>query len=313
MRYACFFDTLLIHIVKEEFFMATFLVLGGTRFFGKKLVERLIKAGHTVTIATRGQAQNPFGDAVEHLQFDRTDAAAFEAAVDGRAWDIVYDNICYSPNDAREAVRILEGKAGKLVFTSSLATYDPRDGIRSEEDFNPLAHEVREGNTADFTYGEGKRQVEAVYYQYASFPVVAVRFPIVVGEDDYTERLLFHVQHVLEGKTMAFVSLDARMSYITSDEAAAFLQWAGEKAPAEPFNATATGSYTIAEFIALVEQATNKRAKIAIGGDEATRSPYAVGADWYMTNDKATKAGFTFSQLDGWLLPLIKKLVAAEH
>lgn len=299
--------------MEEEVLMTTILVLGGTRFFGKKLVERLIQAGHTVTIATRGQAQNPFGDAVEHLQFDRTDAAAFEAAVNGRTWDIVYDNICYSPNDAREAVRILEGKARKLVFTSSLATYDPRAGIRTEADFNPLTHEVREGNTADFSYGEGKRQVEAVYYQHASFPVVAVRFPIVVGEDDYTERLLFHVQHVLQREPMAFVSLDARMSYITSDEAAAFLQWAGEEAPAEPFNATATGNYTIAELIALVEEATGERAKIAIGGDDATRSPYAVGADWYMTNEKATKAGFTFSKLDEWLLPLIEKLVAAEQ
>lgn len=293
--------------------MATILVLGGTRFFGKKLVERLLQSGHDVTIATRGQAGNPFGERVTHLQFDRTDAAAFEAAVQGKSWDIVYDNICYSPNDAREAVRILDGKAGKLVFTSSLATYDPRPGIRTEEDFNPHIHEIREGDVSDFSYGEGKRQVEAVYYQQASFPVVAVRFPIVVGEDDYTERLLFHVQHVLERKPIAFASLDARMSYITSDEAAAFLQWAGEEGKAEPFNATASGDYTIAQFIALVEQATGERAKIALGGDDATRSPYAVGADWYMTNDKATRAGFTFSHLHDWLLPLIERLVASQR
>lgn len=293
--------------------MATILVLGGTRFFGKKLVERLLQAGHDVTIATRGQAGNPFGDRVKHLQFDRTDAHAFEQAVKGRTWDVVYDNICYSPNEALEAVRILEGKTNKLVFTSSLATYDPRAGIRTEEDFDPNTHAIRTGSASDFSYGEGKRQVEAVYYQQASFPVVAVRFPIVVGEDDYTERLLFHVRQVLEGKAMAFVNVDARMSYITSDEAAAFLQWAGEEAPAAPFNATASGSYTIAEFIALVEQATNKRAKIAIGGDEATRSPYAVGADWYMTNEKATSAGFTFTHVHDWLLPLLEKLVAAER
>ena len=149
--------------------MATILVLGGTRFFGKKLVERLLESGHDVTIATRGQAGNPFDERVTHLQFDRTDAAAFEAAVQGKSWDIVYDNICYSPNDAREAVRILEGKAGKLVFTSSLATYDPRASIRTEEDFNPHIHEIREGNTADFSYGEGKRQVEAVYYQQSGY------------------------------------------------------------------------------------------------------------------------------------------------
>lgn len=292
--------------------MANILVLGGTRFFGKKLVERLIQSGHTVTIATRGQATNPFGERVTHLQFDRTDAAAFERAVTGRTWDIVYDNICYSPNDALEAVRILEGKAKKLVCTSSLVTYEPKQGARTEADFNPHTYEVRIGNASDFSYGEGKRQVEAVYYQKASFPVVAVRFPIVVGEDDYTERLLFHVQHVLAQKAMAFTNLDARMSYITSDEAAAFLQWAGEQAQPEPFNATASGYYTMAQFIQLVEQATNKRAKIAIGGSDATRSPYAVSADWYMTNDKAARAGFTFTDVHDWLLPLLQKLTKDE-
>ena len=30
------------------------LVIGGTRYFGKLLVQRLVRAGHRVTIAPRG-------------------------------------------------------------------------------------------------------------------------------------------------------------------------------------------------------------------------------------------------------------------
>ncbi|EKN66902.1 hypothetical protein BABA_13477 [Neobacillus bataviensis LMG 21833] len=40
------------------------------------------------------------------------------------------------------------------------------------------------GDSTDFTYAEGKRQAEAVLFQQATFPVVAVRFPIVMGVDD---------------------------------------------------------------------------------------------------------------------------------
>lgn len=293
--------------------MAKILVLGGTRFFGKKLVQRLLNEGHDVTIATHGQAPNPFGDRVVQLKFDRSDSDAFAQAVAGRSWDIVYDNICYSPDEAKAVCEILNGHIQKLVFTSTMSTYNPSEGARTEADFNPSAYGIRMGTRDDFTYGEAKRQAEAVFYKYAQFPVVAVRFPIVVGEDDYTKRLLFHVQHVLNNEAMAFVNMDARMSYITSDEAAQFLHWAAQHAQPEPYNATATGTYTLAEFIELIEQATQQRAKIALGGDDKTRSPYAVGSDWYMDNAKATKAGFTFSVLSEWLPQLIAQLVRAER
>ncbi len=41
------------------------LVFGGTRFFGKKLVERLVSEGHDVTIGTRGKTEDNFGDTVK--------------------------------------------------------------------------------------------------------------------------------------------------------------------------------------------------------------------------------------------------------
>ena len=40
------------------------LVIGGTRFFGLRLVEGLLEAGHAVTLATRGRAADPFGGRV---------------------------------------------------------------------------------------------------------------------------------------------------------------------------------------------------------------------------------------------------------
>ncbi|MGR4032399.1 NAD-dependent epimerase/dehydratase family protein, partial [Bacillus sp. ZZQ-131] len=49
------------------------LVLGGTRFFGKHLVEYLLQAGHDVTIATRGVTEDSFGSAVKRIIVDRED------------------------------------------------------------------------------------------------------------------------------------------------------------------------------------------------------------------------------------------------
>ena len=46
------------------------LVLGGTRFFGKRAVEKLVDNGHEVTIATRGNTPAPFDERVKHVILD---------------------------------------------------------------------------------------------------------------------------------------------------------------------------------------------------------------------------------------------------
>ncbi|EAZ85946.1 NAD-dependent epimerase/dehydratase family protein [Lysinibacillus fusiformis] len=286
------------------------LVLGGTRFFGKKLVELCIENGHDVTILTRGQSGNPFGTAVKQLIVDRDDHDALENALAHTTWDIVYDNICYSPNEAHTICELLKGKTKKLVFTSTLSTYEVNGKLKKEEDFDPYHYQILMGDREEFSYGEGKRQAEAVLFKEASFPVVAVRFPIVMGEHDYTRRLHFHVERILHDQPISLPNIDAQMSYITDEEAAEFLYFVGVTPIEGPYNATASGAISLKELLALIEEESGKRAKISlVGGDEESQSPYGVPADWYMTNAKAEKAGFTFSQLRDWLPNLVKTLV----
>ncbi|MFA1739133.1 NAD-dependent epimerase/dehydratase family protein [Lysinibacillus fusiformis] len=286
------------------------LVLGGTRFFGKKLVELCIENGHDVTILTRGQSGNPFGTAVKQLIVDRDDHGALENALAHTTWDIVYDNICYSPNEAHTICELLKGRTKKLVFTSTLSTYEVDGKMKKEEDFDPYRYQILMGDRDEFSYGEGKRQAEAVLFKEASFPVVAVRFPIVMGEHDYTRRLHFHVERILHDQPISLPNIDAQMSYITDEEAAEFLYFAGVTPIEGPYNATASGAISLKELLALIEKESGKLAKISlVGGDEESQSPYGVPADWYMTNAKAEKAGFTFSQLHDWLPKLVKTLV----
>ncbi|MEG0449981.1 MAG: NAD-dependent dehydratase, partial [Lysinibacillus sp.] len=142
-----------------------------------------------------------------------------------------------------------------------------------------------------------------------TFPVVAVRFPIVVGENDYTKRLHFHVEKVLKQEPISLLNADARMSFITDDEAAQFLYWAG-LAPIEgPYNATAKGSISLKEMVALIEREVGKQAKLAIvGATKDSLSPFAIPADYYMSTEKAEIAGFEFSDLHEWLPNLIRNL-----
>lgn len=286
------------------------LVLGGTRLFGKKLVELCLQNGHNITILTRGQSGNPFGTKVKQLIVNRDDADSLSQALSSTTWDIVYDNICYSPNEALKICEILEGKTKKLVFTSTLSTYEIDGIVKTEEDFNPFNYEIRMGNREDFSYGEGKRLAEAVLFKEAMFPVVAVRFPIVMGVNDYTRRLHFHVERILQEQPISLPNIEAKMSFITDDEAAAFLYFAGITPIEGTYNATAEGAISLKDLLGLIEDATGKHAKISlVGGNEKSQSPYGVPADWYMSTAKAEAAGFTFSQLHDWLPTLVKTLV----
>ncbi len=46
------------------------LVIGGTRYFGRYTVEKLVRDGHDVTIASRGNASDDFGDTVKRVRLD---------------------------------------------------------------------------------------------------------------------------------------------------------------------------------------------------------------------------------------------------
>jgi nucleoside-diphosphate-sugar epimerase len=95
------------------------LIIGGTRFFGKLLLRRLLKEGHQVTIATRRRAVDDFGGNVLRLHADRTDEAAMEAAFKGTAgFDLVFDQMCYTPLDAAISAKVFAGKVGRYVMSS---------------------------------------------------------------------------------------------------------------------------------------------------------------------------------------------------
>ncbi|WP_340022536.1 NAD-dependent epimerase/dehydratase family protein [Paenibacillus sp. FSL K6-1096] len=287
------------------------LVLGGTRFFGKRLVELLLHSqDNEVTLLTRGRTADPFGDRVTRLTADRTDESAFEQAVGDAYWDIVYDNICYSPEEAAAAVRIFAGRAKRYILTSSLSVYDAQPEALTEADFDPVHYPVRSGGKTEISYQEGKRQAEAVLLQRADFPVAAVRFPIVLGTDDYTRRLHFHIEHVLAGQPVGIPNPQAKISFIRSDEAAEFLHWLGHEGSAVtgPVNACSDGTLTIGGVMSIIERVTERNAVVQSEAADGDQSPFGIEESWYMDTSKARSAGFSFLSLSEWFPELVAVL-----
>lgn len=283
--------------------MKSALILGGTQFVGKRLVQLLIDDGIEVTIATRGITPDSFGDRVSRLMINREES--LEQAFKDSKWDVVFDQTCYSSQEAYDTLKVLNDKVKKYIFTSSQAVYDFGTKHKEEsfnpQDFQPVLKTRREYIGYE-GYQEAKRAAEAILFQNADIPVVAVRFPIIIGMDDYTNRLNFHVEHIKEGKPMFIEHPDFRYSFIDSGEAAAFLYSMAKSDFQGPINPGSEDDCSLRELIFLIEGLIGHKANLSIDGDS---SPYNLPGSWSVNTSHARSLGFSFTTLDSLLKTLI--------
>ncbi|WP_223589178.1 NAD-dependent epimerase/dehydratase family protein [Neobacillus bataviensis] len=285
--------------------MKSALILGGTQFVGKRLVQLLLDEGIEVTIATRGKTPDSFGDQVSRLKISREDAGSLHKAFQGKKWDVVFDQTCYSSQEASDTLQALSGKIRKYIFTSSQAVYD--FGTKhKEENFNPLEFNPLLKTRGEYIgyvgYQEAKRAAEAVLFQNAEVPVTAVRFPIIIGKDDYTNRLKFHVDHVKEGKAMFIENPDLRYSFIDSEEAATFLFSMAKSDFHGGINPGSSEDISLKELVTLIEDLTSTEAILQKDGDP---SPYNLPGSWSVDTSFARSLGHNFISLDQLLNRLI--------
>lgn len=274
--------------------MKKILIFGGTRFFGKRLVESLLEAGHDVTIATRGLTVDPFGSTVKRAVVDREDEGQLQKVLEGESYDVVYDSLCYSPNAAKTICKVLYNKVKRYIVTSSMAVYEPSLSLK-ESDFNPYEHPIVYGERKDFSYSEGKRLVESVLFQHATFPVIAVRFPVVIGENDYTKRLWFYVENIIKRKPFVVADIEGDMSFIHEKEAGRFLAWLSSIDVSGPMNACNSGVISMREVIDFVEENTGMEAYIEAKGENI--APYNGITNCTLDNTRARELGFQFREL----------------
>src|ERR671934_825640 len=95
------------------------LVLGGTLFLGRHVVETALDRGDDVTIFTRGQTNPALFPGVERLRGDRDGDLS---ALRGRTWDTVVDTSGYVPRIVRASADLLKD-SGHYVFVSSGSVY----------------------------------------------------------------------------------------------------------------------------------------------------------------------------------------------
>ena len=285
------------------------LVLGGTRFFGVHMVNDLIEKGHEVTIATRGQTPDDFGDSVMRIRLDRTDEDSIKAMISDTHYDVIIDKIAYCSNDVRKVLD--NADCDKYIYMSSTAVYDPLHPDTKEDDFDGNSGELIWCDRPDFSYDVVKRHAEyALWQKYSDKKFVAVRYPFVIGKDDYTKRLYFYVEHVLKQMSMKVDNLDNKMSFIRSDEAGKFISFLVDKDFTGAVNGCSRGTISVKQILDYLKQETGMSAVLSEDGDPA---PYNGLPEYSINTQKAESLGFEFSDINDWIFGLLDYNIDVAH
>ncbi len=183
------------------------LVLGGTRFIGRRLVEALLKRGHRVTILTRGRRLDPWGSRVSRLVGDRRSPKDLARAAPGGK-DAVFDMLSYRAEDASLAVDAFSGRTAHFVQISTCSVYWCTGDFPCpvfEEEFERFGEFDENPGSIEYAYGYGKRRAEEVLFEAhrsTGFPVTTIRMPIVAGEADPSGRYLAYLRRIEDGQPL---------------------------------------------------------------------------------------------------------------
>ncbi len=211
------------------------LVVGGTGFLGGAIVDEAIAAGHDVTVFTRGWHRRRLPNSVKTLIGDRHGDIS---ALEGQHFDLVADTCAFAPDTVLRLLDSLSSDIGCYALVSSASVYDDFSLPGTDED-SPTSRATDEqlamaqnlpcdqrasADAYGDAYGPLKREAEIAAIDRLGDRAFILRSGLLVGADDYTDRLTYWVRRIDQGGRVAAPGDPQRLvQLIDVRDAAAFI------------------------------------------------------------------------------------------
>jgi 2'-hydroxyisoflavone reductase len=218
------------------------LVLGGTLFLGRHIVDSALARHHQVTLFNRGKT-NPdlfAGGEFSHVEKIQGDRKVSLEPLRGRQWDAVIDTSGYLPSTVRASAEFLRDAVEHYTFVSSISVYaEPHPpGLDEDAPLQPLPEGAAEEVTGE-TYGPFKALCEQVIEEVLPGRSLMVRAGLLVGPHDPTGRFTYWVHRIARGgEVLTPGEADRQVQFIDARDVADWIVQMAERRQAGVFNVT---------------------------------------------------------------------------
>jgi 2'-hydroxyisoflavone reductase len=213
------------------------LILGGTGFLGRHLVEAALGDGHRPTLFNRGLSEPGLFPEVEKLEGDREGNLS---ALLGRRWDAVIDTCGYVPRVVRASAGLLADAVEHYTFVSSISVYSDAIAPGADEEApvrelpDPTVEEVTEE-----TFGGLKALCERAAEEMLPDRVLNIRPGLISGPYDPTDRFTYWPRRVAAGGEILAPDHEERgVQYIDVRDLASWMVRMSEERRTGTYNAT---------------------------------------------------------------------------
>ncbi|WP_150240384.1 NAD-dependent epimerase/dehydratase family protein [Nocardiopsis quinghaiensis] len=234
------------------------LVLGGTEFVGRAVVEDALARDWDVTVFHRGRHAPPPGATVLHG--DRTEEGGLGALASGR-WDAVVDTWSGAPSAVADTARLLADRVGHYAYVSSRSVHTSPARAGLDED-GPVVDASPEDDGTD--YARAKRGGELAAGSAFGDRALFVRAGLILGPYENIGRLPWWLERVARGgPVLAPGPRDLPLQYVDARDLAAWTLDAAGKGLGGPFNLVSPpGHTTTGELLEACVAATGSEAEL---------------------------------------------------
>lgn len=213
------------------------LILGGTAFLGRHMVDSALERGHEVTLFNRGKRNPDLYTELEQLRGDRDGDLE---ALKGRRWDAVIDPSGYVPRVVSASARLLADAVDHYTFISSISVYADPSIHRLNEETGALATMEDETNEEVMKhYGALKALCEKAAEAAMPGRVLQIRPGLIIGPHDPSDRFTYWPTRIAQGgEVLAPGERSKPVQVIHGRDLADFIIQMVEKKKTGTYNAT---------------------------------------------------------------------------
>ncbi len=259
------------YLTKTPTNMDKILILGGTNFIGRNLVDRLIQLDNfDITLFNRGKSNPNLYPTINELHGDRNTSEI--NMIFKENWDYIIDLSCYFPGSLSHIVSHLDKPIKRYVFISTCSVYDndlDKSILRDENSSTLNCTEKESTDTSVATYGNRKAECERILER-SDLRYSIFRPALVYGPFDSTDRFYYWLYQIKKGNQLLIPNQGNNLFSVTyvKDLVQAIIKSLQVDNHSDIYNVTTHPDLSISKLIDITSQLLDKHPNLYFGDSD---------------------------------------------